>query len=143
MQKTNSNKVFNLFQFIFDASQLPPCMQNPNFRVFGVHIWLQSHNKTTMRCNAPTTSKPQPSTTVIYKEPQGGGGLGHKAEKVDFEQSDRDQIVKNRRSDNIQSPLPNKKAGSNSAPSDSLNKCLFLFVCVLRTFLSNFNVNNV
>lgn len=131
------------FYFIFDVNQLPPCMLNPNFRVFGVHIWLQNHNKTTMRCNPPSTPAPQPRTTVTYKEPHSGSGAGPNEDKLGFEQSDKDQIVKNRRSDNIQPPLPNKKSGGNSAAPTSLNKCLFLFVFVLRTILSQFSVQNV
>lgn len=134
---------FLSFQFIFDVNQLPPCMLNPNFRVFGVHIWLQNHNKTTMRCNPPSTPAPQPRTTVTYKEPHSGSGAGPNEDKLGFEQSDKDQIVKNRRSDNIQPPLPNKKSGGNSAAPTSLNKCLLLFVFVLRTILSQFSVQNV
>ena len=34
-----------LFQFLYDRKQLPPCMLNDNFQVFGIHVYLQEPTK--------------------------------------------------------------------------------------------------
>ena len=34
-----------LFQFLYDTSQLPSCMMNEKFQVFGIHIYLQEPTK--------------------------------------------------------------------------------------------------
>lgn len=117
-------------------------MLNPNFRVFGIHIWLQNHNKTTMRCIAPATPAPQQSTTVTYKEGHHNGRGSPDANNVDFSQNGGDKDLSNhRKSEIIQPPLSNKKSsGGNSTTQDTSSMCLFLFVCILRTVLSNFIV---
>ncbi|XP_062569052.1 uncharacterized protein LOC134231150 [Saccostrea cucullata] len=122
------------FYFIFDVNQLPPCMLNPNFRVFGIHIWLQSHNKTTMRCTPSATPVPQKTTTVTYEEKRRNGG-DNPGDKVNF--------GKNPGSNIIQPPQPKKNSGINSATKDTCSMCLFLFVCILRTILSNIIASNV
>ncbi|PVD33422.1 hypothetical protein C0Q70_04678 [Pomacea canaliculata] len=51
------------YPFIFDETMLPSCMFNPQFRVFGLSIYLR--NKDTMICPIITqTPAPIPSTTT-------------------------------------------------------------------------------
>ncbi|KAK3101821.1 hypothetical protein FSP39_006599 [Pinctada imbricata] len=58
------------FYFAFDPTQLPSCMFTDGFQIFGLHIWLQPHNRSTMMiCPTKTiTKKPTvvDTSTRIY-----------------------------------------------------------------------------
>lgn len=58
--------VFSLFQFTFDTRVLPKCMFHKDFRIFGIHIWLQNHDSEKMTCPivlpAQPTGAPKAST---------------------------------------------------------------------------------
>ena len=72
MLSTSLNKPFLLFQFTFQTKQLPACMYNPEFRVFGLHIWLR--NADNMLCPVPTKppqpTQPQPRTRPLVRTTQ-------------------------------------------------------------------------
>ncbi|XP_041365630.1 uncharacterized protein LOC121380738 [Gigantopelta aegis] len=60
------------YPFTFQTKQLPACMFNPEFRVFGLHIWLR--NADNMLCPVPTRppklTRPQPPTRPVIRTTQ-------------------------------------------------------------------------
>ena len=52
------------FQFIFDETEVPACMKQPKFQVFGIHIYFVAPNS--LHCEAvakPLKTTPESTTT--------------------------------------------------------------------------------
>ncbi|XP_069131936.1 uncharacterized protein [Argopecten irradians] len=53
------------YAFTFDTKVLPTCMFHQDFRIFGIHIWLQPHNSPKMTC--PLVIQERPTGKPVHK----------------------------------------------------------------------------
>ncbi|XP_050407992.1 uncharacterized protein LOC126823289 [Patella vulgata] len=81
------------YPFVFDTSQLPSCMYNKNFQVFGIHVWLRDPDtmlcpvvkvpmrdreyRTTTRSMTTTTERKIDSNIIVDKIIRDSFSSGH------------------------------------------------------------------
>lgn len=140
---------FNFLQAIFDDSMLPPCMSNPEFRVFGIRNYLR--NEHTMTCPRP----PMPDDGD-YSENE--DGKNEENEEVTFRPlspkksvpnttaSPRAPKYTNSRNNNniIVDDVMRQRDGNNSASKTALScSLLCVFICFISAFFKCVHIFNI
>ncbi|OWF41685.1 uncharacterized protein LOC110462080 [Mizuhopecten yessoensis] len=107
------------YAFTFDTRVLPACMFHEDFRIFGIHIWLQPHDSEEMTC------------PIVIQDPP-TGSPGHKPSTINYTNGPQVPMI---------TPQP---AEENSAPSVSPSSWMLFCVTIvtvlhLRTLGGNVN----
>ncbi|XP_060068306.1 uncharacterized protein LOC132548456 [Ylistrum balloti] len=105
------------YAFVFDTRVLPTCMFHDDFRIFGIHIWLQSHTSEKMKC------------PIVIEEPS-TGSPGNKPSTINYTNGPQPPVITPQPDDDINA------AQSVSSPSWILLCVATLTVLQLRTKLN-------
>ena len=105
--------LFFLFQFLYNTKQLPACMFNKQFQVFGMHIYLQEPTKLLCTPIVPEDTKDRPTEPVPVKPKRPPSRT-----IINVIDSDRD---KNSKSDNY---AFNRDTSNSNIVLSNLSTCL-------------------